>query len=117
MKVLAIFGTRPEAIKRTPPLRAWKAQSGLECIAALIGQHWQMLDQVLHLLGIQADHDLDVMVPKQTLDGLYARVLTRVDALLEGEAPDCVLVRGDTTTAQGAPLMGRTVQEFNPIRS
>lgn len=104
MKVLSVFGTRPEAIKMVPLVRALSAQAGLDSIVAVTGQHRHMLDQVLNLFDLKADHDLDVMVPNQTLNGLFARVVTRVDALLDTVQPDCVLVHGDTSTANAAAL-------------
>ncbi|MDQ8034755.1 MAG: UDP-N-acetylglucosamine 2-epimerase, partial [Bordetella sp.] len=95
MKILSIFGTRPEAIKMVPLVRALQRESAIESIVCVTGQHRQMLDQVLELFEIRADHDLDVMVPNQTLNGLFSRIMSRVDALLEEVRPDVVLVHGD----------------------
>lgn len=104
MKVLSLFGTRPEGIKMAPLVRALAAAEGIDSIVCTTGQHRQMLDQVMQLFDIQADHDLDVMLPGQALNGLFARLLSRVDALLEEVRPDCVLVHGDTTTAAACSL-------------
>ena len=104
MKILSIFGTRPEAIKMMPLVRALQQERTVESVVCVTGQHRQMLDQVLQLFEIQADHDLDVMVPNQTLNGLFARIITRVDALLEEVKPDVVLVHGDTSTATACAL-------------
>jgi len=104
MKVLTLFGTRPEAIKMAPLVKALAQTEGVESIVCSTGQHRQMLDQVLQLFAIPVDHDLDVMVPGQTLNGLFARLMTRIDALLEELKPDCVLVHGDTTTATACCL-------------
>ena len=104
MKVLSLFGTRPEGIKMAPLVHALAKADGIESIVCTTGQHRHMLDQVLQLFEIQAHHDLDVMVPGQTLNGLFARLMTRVDALLEEVRPDCVLVHGDTSTATACSL-------------
>lgn len=104
MKVLSLFGTRPEGIKMAPLVRALGAADGIDSIVCTTGQHRQMLDQVMQLFDIQADHDLDVMLPGQALNGLFARLLSRVDALLDEVRPDCVLVHGDTTTAAACSL-------------
>lgn len=104
MKVLTLFGTRPEAIKMAPLVKTLAKTEGVESIVCSTGQHRQMLDQVLQLFSIPVDYDLDVMVPGQTLNGLFARLLTRIDALLEDIRPDCLLVHGDTSTAAACCL-------------
>lgn len=104
MKVLTLFGTRPEAIKMAPLVRVLARTEGVESIVCSTGQHRQMLDQVLQLFAVPVDHDLDVMVPGQTLNGLFARLMTRIDALLDELKPDCVLVHGDTTTAAACSM-------------
>ncbi|MBB1597216.1 non-hydrolyzing UDP-N-acetylglucosamine 2-epimerase [Achromobacter sp. UMC46] len=104
MKVLSIFGTRPEAIKMAPLVAALQQEPEIQSVVCLTGQHREMLDQVLALFDLRAQHDLDIMVPNQTLNGLYARLISRVDSVLEAEAPDCVLVHGDTSTASACAL-------------
>lgn len=104
MKVLSIFGTRPEAIKMAPLVKALEAEPDLEPVVCVTGQHRAMLDQVLDLFDIRPEHDLDVMVPNQTLNGLSARMLGTLDDLLMEVRPDRVLVHGDTTTAMAASL-------------
>ncbi|PWB33121.1 UDP-N-acetylglucosamine 2-epimerase (non-hydrolyzing) [Pseudomonas sp. SDI] len=104
MKVLSLFGTRPEGIKMAPLVQALADAEGVQSIVCTTGQHRQMLDQVLQLFDIRVDHDLDVMLPGQTLNGLFARLMGRVDALLEEVQPDCVLVHGDTSTATACSL-------------
>lgn len=104
MKILCIFGTRPEAIKMAPLVAALQHESQLGCVVCVTGQHRQMLDQVLALFDLRAQHDLDIMVPNQTLNGLYARLISRVDEVLETEQPDYVLVHGDTSTASACAL-------------
>ncbi len=104
MKVLSIFGTRPEAIKMAPLVTALQNEPQIQSVVCVTGQHREMLDQVLSLFELKAQHDLDIMVPNQTLNGLYARLISRVDGVLEAEKPDCVLVHGDTSTASACAL-------------
>ncbi|MDF8359508.1 non-hydrolyzing UDP-N-acetylglucosamine 2-epimerase [Achromobacter anxifer] len=104
MKILSIFGTRPEAIKMAPLVAALQNEPLVQSVVCVTGQHREMLDQVMALFGLQAQHDLDIMVPNQTLNGLYARLISRVDSVLEAEQPDCVLVHGDTSTASACAL-------------
>jgi UDP-N-acetylglucosamine 2-epimerase (non-hydrolysing) len=104
MQVLSVFGTRPEAIKMAPVVRALTAENGIHSITCVTGQHRTMLDQVLSLFGIQPDHDLAVMEPNQTLNGLAGRIVSGLDAVLSEVRPDYVLVHGDTTTAMAASL-------------
>lgn len=99
MKVLSVFGTRPEAIKMGPLVRALAEAADIESVVCITGQHRAMLDQVMSLFEITADHDLDVLVPNQTLNGLCSRLFERLDALYTQVRPDRVLVHGDTTTA------------------
>lgn len=102
MKILSIFGTRPEAIKMAPLVRALEQASGIESVVCITGQHRTMLEQVMALFEIKADHDLDVMVPNQSLNSLCSRIFSKLDPILESEQPDRVLVHGDTTTAMVA---------------
>ena len=77
MKVLSIFGTRPEAIKMAPLVTALEREPQIQSVVCVTGQHREMLDQVLALFDLRAQHDLDIMVPNQTLNGLYARLISR----------------------------------------
>ena len=105
MKKIAIFmGTRPEGIKMAPVVKAVEAADGLEPIVISTGQHKEMLQQVVDLFEIKVDHDLQVMQPNQTLPSLTARLITRIDELLEKTKPDMALVQGDTTTVFAAAL-------------
>jgi UDP-N-acetylglucosamine 2-epimerase (non-hydrolysing) len=105
IKVMTVFGTRPEAIKMAPVIRALNARPDVfECVVTVTGQHREMLDQVLKLFEIEPHHDLRVMTANQTLASMTSRVLERLDPILEQEAPDWVLVQGDTTTAMTASL-------------
>jgi UDP-N-acetylglucosamine 2-epimerase (non-hydrolysing) len=102
-KVLAVFGTRPEAIKLFPVIDALRAE-GVDCRVCVTAQHREMLDQILRLSGIVPDHDLNIMLPGQTLDGLTAALLTGIGRILDAEKPDRVIVQGDTATAMVGAL-------------
>jgi len=105
MRILVVFGTRPEAIKLAPVVHALADRprefSVRVCVTA---QHREMLDQVLDLYGIRPDHDLDIMRPDQTLPDLTAAALVALGRVLEAERPDLVVVQGDTTTTMVAAL-------------
>ena len=105
LRVLVVFGTRPEAIKMAPVIRALQARPAVvtarTCVTA---QHRDMLDQVLEVFGIVPDIDLDLMQPGQTLSGLGAKVLSAMDDVLVAEQPDWILVQGDTTTVMMSAL-------------
>ena len=104
MRVLSIFGTRPEAIKMAPLLARLAREPAIDSYVVSTGQHQAMLNQVLSLFGIRPDRDLKVMQPDQTLNGLTSRLIERIDATLERFRPDRVLVHGDTTTAMAAAV-------------
>ncbi len=104
MKVLAVFGTRPEAIKLAPVVRALEADPEIAVRVCVTGQHREMLAQVMEVFGLRADHDLALMTPGQGLSGLMAGALAALDPVIAAEAPDRVLVHGDTTTALAAAL-------------
>ena len=104
LRVLSVFGTRPEAIKMAPVVAALAAASDIESRVCATGQHREMLDQVLSLFRITTDYDLAVMRPAQNLGEVTAAVLTGLDGILSEFQPDLVLVHGDTTTALAASL-------------
>lgn len=104
MKILSIFGTRPEAIKMAPVVRELENTEGIESYVCVTAQHREMLDQVLTLFKIKPDMDLNLMRPNQTLAELTAAVFTNLDPVLEDIQPDWVLVQGDTTTVMAAAL-------------
>ena len=104
MKILSVFGTRPEAIKMAPLVKVLELTPGIENLVCVTGQHRQMLDQVMQLFQIRADFDLAVMQPNQTLNGLFARAVAGVDGVLTSVQPDVVLVHGDTSTACACAL-------------
>ena len=98
MKILLCFGTRPEAIKMAPLFHELK-KNNFEVKVCVTAQHREMLDQVLDFFEIVPDYDLDVMQPNQTLNGLSANILSKIDVVLLNAKPDLVLVHGDTTTS------------------
>ncbi|GAA3718838.1 UDP-N-acetylglucosamine 2-epimerase (non-hydrolyzing) [Sphingomonas cynarae] len=103
-RIMVVFGTRPEAIKLFPVIRALQRQAGITVRTCATGQHRGLLDQVLDVAELVPDIDLDLMEPGQSLDRLTARLLTGLGAVLDRERPDRVLVQGDTTTAFAAAL-------------
>ncbi len=103
-KILVIFGTRPEAIKLFPVVRALQADPRFQPVVCVSAQHRQMLDQVLEIAGIKPDHDLNLMQPGQTLDGLTAALLTELGKVMDLEQPARVIVQGDTATAMAGAL-------------
>lgn len=103
MKILSIFGTRPEAIKLAPVLAELNKHE-VNSIICVTAQHREMLDQVLALFAIHPHYDLAIMQPNQSLAALTARALTKLDEVLCSEKPDWVLVQGDTTTAMVGAL-------------
>jgi len=103
-RIVAVFGTRPEAIKMFPVIHALREIEGIEALVCVTAQHREMLDQVLALAGIAPDIDLDVMQQGQSLDDLTARILTGLGRAFDALQPDVVLVQGDTTTAMAATL-------------
>ncbi len=105
-KVLAVFGTRPEAIKLAPVIvRAQARPQDFVVRVCVTAQHREMLDQVLELFGIRPDVDLDLMRPNQDLCGLTANIITALRPVLVQERPDWILVQGDTTTVWAAALV------------
>lgn len=105
LRVLSIFGTRPEAVKMAPVVECLVATPGVESCVCVTAQHRQMLDQVLDLFNIQPDYDLDIMRPDQALSDLTAALFTGLDPVLRDAQPDWVLVQGDTTTVMAAALL------------
>ncbi|MGN1007766.1 MAG: non-hydrolyzing UDP-N-acetylglucosamine 2-epimerase [Butyricicoccus sp.] len=104
IKVMTVFGTRPEAIKMAPLVRALEHCENTESIVCVTAQHRQMLDQVLEIFRIQPDYDLDIMEPRQTLATITEKSLRGLDTVLEEAKPDIVLVHGDTSTTFAGAL-------------
>lgn len=103
--VMLVFGTRPEAIKMAPLVKAFQAASNsFRTLVCVTGQHREMLDQVLHIFDIQPDYDLNIMKQGQDLYDVTSRVLLGLREVLKEARPDVVLVHGDTTTSTAAAL-------------
>ncbi len=104
IKVMTVFGTRPEAIKMAPLIKELEKRDGIQSIVAVTAQHRQMLDQVLELFDIKPDYDLNIMKPKQTLAQITTRALVGLEEVINEAKPDIVLVHGDTTTTFAGAL-------------
>lgn len=99
LKVISVFGTRPEAIKMCPLVKELQKSPEIESIVCLTGQHRQMLDQVTEIFGVKADYDLNIMRPRQTLTTITSDILLGIEDVLKEAKPDIVLVHGDTSTS------------------
>jgi len=112
IKVLSIFGTRPEAIKMAPLVNAMKADSRFESCVCVTAQHRDMLDQVLEIFDIQPDFDLDIMKDRQSLTDITVNALLGLEKVIAELQPDIILVHGDTTTT----FIGSLAAFYNKIR-
>ncbi|TDP98281.1 UDP-N-acetylglucosamine 2-epimerase [Halanaerobium saccharolyticum] len=110
-KIMAVFGTRPEAIKMAPLLKALKENENYKLVITVTAQHREMLDQVMELFKLEADYDLDIMQDRQTLSGLSARIINKLDGILSQEKPDLLLVHGDTSST----FIGALTAFYNQI--
>ena len=99
IKVMSVFGTRPEAIKMAPLVKELARREGIESLCCVTAQHREMLDSVMQVFGLKADADLDIMTPRQTLSTITCKCLTGMDEVIDRFAPDMILVHGDTSTA------------------
>lgn len=104
LRVMTVFGTRPDTIKMAPVVNALRASEAIDDIICVTAQHRQMLDDLLDLFAIEPQYDLDIMTTDQTLTQITTRVLEGMQPVLEHAAPDVVLVHGDTTTSTSAAL-------------
>lgn len=104
LRVMTIFGTRPEAVKMAPLVKVLEATSGIESVVCVTAQHREMLDQVLEVFGVTPDEDLDIMEPNQSLAKITTKALSGIEEVLARRKPDIVLVHGDTTTTFAAAL-------------
>lgn len=104
IKVMSVFGTRPEAIKMAPLVTELGQRAGLESICCLTGQHRQMLDSVMQIFRLRADYDLNIMQSQQTLSSITTRALLGMEQVLSEAKPDLVLVHGDTSTTFAGAL-------------
>lgn len=110
LKIMPIYGTRPEAIKVAPIVKALEGSDQFDCVVAVTGQHREMLDQVNELFGIVPAHDLNIIQPRQTLNSIFAKILEGVDRILLEERPDAIVVQGDTTTSTAAAIAAFNLQ-------
>jgi UDP-N-acetylglucosamine 2-epimerase (non-hydrolysing) len=104
LRVMCVFGTRPELIKVLPVLRVIDRTAGITVGSVLTSQHTDLIRPLVDLWQVRVDHDLQAMVPGQSLNSLLSRLLARLDEVLAAERPDIVLVQGDTTTALAAAM-------------
>ena len=104
LRILSVFGTRPEAIKMCPRVKELASREGVESLCCVTAQHRQMLDSVLEVFALEPDYDLDIMTPRQTLSTITSKCLLGMDAAIEALEPDMVLVHGDTSTTFAGAL-------------
>ena len=104
IKVMTIFGTRPEAIKMAPLVKELESRKEIDSIVCVTAQHRQMLDQVLETFNITPDYDLNIMKQGQSLVDITTRALKSLDEVIKKVMPDIVLVHGDTTTTLAGSL-------------
>lgn len=128
IRVMTVFGTRPEAVKMAPLVKTLEAHPDIESIVCVTAQHREMLDQVLRVFEVDADDDLDIMEPNQTLGTITVKALQGLESVFANRKPDLVLVHGDTTTTFAASLAAfyqqiaighveaglRTYQKYSP---
>lgn len=112
LKVMTVFGTRPEAIKMAPLVLELEKRDNVESIVCLTAQHREMLDMVMDMFGIKADYDLNIMQQRQTLAGITTKALGGLDEVMAEAKPDVVLVHGDTTTT----FAGSVAAFYNKIK-
>jgi UDP-N-acetylglucosamine 2-epimerase (non-hydrolysing) len=105
LKVLSIFGTRPEAVKMAPIVKLLDKTGGVSSKVCVTAQHREMLDQALDLFSITPDYDLDLMRPDQSLSSLSSEIFSGLEPILEDVKPDWVLIQGDTTTVMAAAIL------------
>lgn len=112
IKVMSVFGTRPEAIKMAPLVKVLEDAEGIESIVCVTAQHREMLDQVLEIFDLHPQYDLNIMQSRQTLAGITTRALTGLEEVMAKEKPDLVLVHGDTSTT----FAGALAAYYNQIK-
>lgn len=106
IKVMSVFGTRPEGIKMAPIIKELELrQDNFESVVVLTGQHREMLQQVMDIFDIHEDYNLNIMKPGQTLNGIMAAIFEKLPSIVQKEKPDILLVHGDTTTTLGATIV------------
>lgn len=104
LRIMSVFGTRPEAIKMAPLVKELASREEIESLCCVTAQHRQMLDSVMKVFDLRADCDLDIMTPRQTLSSITSKCLTGMDGAIERLKPDMILVHGDTSTTFAGAL-------------
>ena len=104
IKIMSVFGTRPEAIKMAPLVMELGRRDGLESICCLTGQHREMLDSVMQAFGLEAQYDLNIMERQQTLSTITTKTILGMDRVIDQAKPDLILVHGDTSTTFAGAL-------------
>ena len=104
LRIMSVFGTRPEAIKMAPLVKELAARPGVSSICCVTAQHREMLDSVLEVFDLKPDWDLDIMTPRQTLSTITSKCLTGMDEAIDTLKPDMILVHGDTSTTFAGAL-------------
>ena len=98
LRIMSVFGTRPEAIKMAPLVKELASREEIESLCCVTAQHREMLDSVMEVFDLKADCDLDIMTPRQTLSTITSKCLLGMDDTIEQLKPDMILVHGDTST-------------------
>ena len=104
LRIMSVFGTRPEAIKMAPLVKELASREEVDSLCCVTAQHRQMLDSVMEVFALKADCDLDIMTPRQTLSAITSKCLTGMDDVIERFKPDMILVHGDTSTTFAGAL-------------
>lgn len=104
IKVMSVFGTRPEAIKMAPLVKELERREEIESYVCLTGQHREMLDSVMEIFDLKADFDLNIMEKRQTLSTITTKTLLGMEKVFEENKPDLILVHGDTSTTFAGAL-------------
>ena len=104
LRIMSVFGTRPEAIKMAPLVKELRRRADIESLCCVTAQHREMLDSVMDVFGLRADADLNIMTPRQTLSDITSRCLAGMDGVIEALKPDMILVHGDTSTTFSGAL-------------
>ena len=104
LRIMSVFGTRPEAIKMAPLVKELAGRPEIESLCCVTAQHRQMLDSVLEVFDLKPDWDLDIMTPRQTLSTITSKCLAGMDEAIDALKPDMILVHGDTSTTFAGAL-------------
>ena len=110
LRIMSVFGTRPEAIKMAPLVKELASRDEIESLCCVTAQHREMLDSVMEVFDLKADCDLDIMTPRQTLSTITSKCLLGMDDAIEQLKPDMILVHGDTSTTFAGALSAFTTR-------